>query len=143
MALSIKRDDVSSLIAYLRSGLPLDQPEREIIARRLESRFTYSGGLSGCAADTAMWGLVNEIENFYLEWRSRNWQANVRDRGVCKQMKYLSCVYLIQIDRLVEGPQDHHDPERLFTMLHRPKKRRVFLEDVCERLGAKNRQIKK
>jgi hypothetical protein len=121
---NLHNGDVSGLIAYLRSEQPLGRPQRESLADYLE----YDGPpdpIDGRPRDQLKWELVEEAEHFYEEWKKRNKGAGIRDRGFRKQMKYLSCAYTVEAQKLLFGEGTcSPNPEKLLRDLNRPKNRR-------------------
>jgi hypothetical protein len=109
--------DLSGLIAYLRSKHPLD---RNALANKLEDCQTTNE--VGHPRDWSIWDMVECSDKFYREWRRRNKEAGIRDRGFCKRMQYLSCVYAIETQAFFWKSKP--DPEDVLKNLRRSKKRR-------------------
>jgi hypothetical protein len=106
--------DLSGLIAYLRSDHPLD---REWLADHLE--WMMPSDPAGRQRNDWMWELVEITKRFYREWQRRNREAGIRERGLSKQMKYLSCVYSIGVWASWRDPIPK--PEVLLGNLNRSK----------------------
>jgi hypothetical protein len=115
--------DFSELIAYLRS----EHCDREYLAKLLEDdlEFYLNPDPVGRPRDELKWELVEAAESFYQEWKKRNKEAGIRDRGLHKKMKYLSCEYTVEVQAQVFGEGSHRpSPEVLLRALSRPKNRR-------------------
>jgi hypothetical protein len=108
--------DFSGLIAYLRSDQPLDREHRDLLAFFLEdaTKPKQKG-----RRPKGMQELVDFAWIFYREWQRRNEEAGIRDRGLSKKMKYLSCVYTIEAWAFFRDPIP--DPKVLLGDFNRRK----------------------
>jgi hypothetical protein len=111
--------DASKLIAYLRSDRPLDRDDREALAWWLEYSLKPKAGRP---PNNALKDMAELAEHFYREWKARNKREGINDRGLSENMKYQSCVYLLEMQ--IEDGGD--TPETIMQMLNRPKSRRTL-----------------
>jgi hypothetical protein len=125
-AMILLRDtgDLSGIIAILRSDYPL---KREILADKFEEveqekKWRKEDHHQGPQRDEDVWSVVVLCEDFYRDWCDINKRLGINDRGVRKQMRYLSCKYAQEVEH-VEG-EKVYDPEELVEKMLRPKNRR-------------------
>jgi hypothetical protein len=117
--------DSSRLIDYLRSDLPLDRDLRDQFASHLE--YLSKPKRTGRPRNYLLQDITGLADKFYREWKARNKRAGINDRGLSDNMKYQSCVYLIEMDRADWDESTSGkipDPEAVMQLLTRPKSRR-------------------
>jgi hypothetical protein len=114
--------DPSRLIDYLRSDRPLDREKRDSFAWCLEHLSEPKRGGRPCNYE--LLDIAELAMNFYRKWKERNKEEGINDRGVSENMKYQSCVYLIELNR--DGWTDSMppDPDAVMQLIARPKSRR-------------------
>ena len=121
----IEEGDPSRLINYLRSDLPLDRDLRDHFASSLEC-----GPRSkriGRPPDYLLLDIAELADEFYRQWKERNKKEGINARGRSENMKYQSCVYLIDMQRANWDERTDGkipDPEAVMQLLARPKSRR-------------------